>query len=696
MSAHRKQPRGVGRLQFVSLRLTLTTCIIVSLASLISPFPVASPKLVFAVEDVKARVEPVKVSVEGEKMGGVVAPENVEGEPVRGEGVVYREEIQSEKALKSADQAAALANAFAIPRFNSEDIPSGSTAAELNDSNFNSTIHDNESVLSLFYAPWCYWSRKVMPEFDAAAGVLAHHDPPVKLVKVDCTANEVTMRSRQVLEFPSIRLYLNGKEHHYSGGRGRAQIVNWVNDRLNHEVKAVTHAQVENLLEPHMSEVVVIGCLENDEVKNEFIRVSREFETAIFIDVPSIELINNVIAFHQGGGMSEASEVEKLDPFPLDSKQGVLLMNPHHFHEGIRDGDEPRIVKYRGRILKQAANRSEDSPPTQFEVFVRRYLFPATSTFSKEVAHLTFNDGRPIVALCVASEVEEEKGQVGGNSVGNLVDAFRSVAVEFRGQLLFTLSGSESVFERRLMGLLAVEEDELPALRIITFNPKGNHHYHPALTYHADSSILRSVSREAAERELTSFVTRFTQGKLKPSLRSEQEPDPEDNDGPVKIVVGSTFEDIVLNNDQDVFMMFYAPWCGHCRKVEPALRMLGERIQNGPPNMSSKIIVGKLDATRNEVRNLSFTGYPTMLYFSVGRKQSPDQFTGVRSVEEMLKFIASKATVKFDVNQVLTKPTPEKSPQRNPGDGPPSDGVDDLENEKGYDSAHMLSIYEEL
>ena len=56
------------------------------------------------------------------------------------------------------------------------------------------------------------------------------------------------------------------------------------------------------------------------------------------------------------------------------------------------------------------------------------------------------------------------------------------------------------------------------------------------------------------------FAEEFVGGKIEKYIKSE--PIPEDNEGPVKVVVGKTFDDIVLNKEKDVFVEFYAPWYG--------------------------------------------------------------------------------------------------------------------------------------
>ena len=37
----------------------------------------------------------------------------------------------------------------------------------------------------------------------------------------------------------------------------------------------------------------------------------------------------------------------------------------------------------------------------------------------------------------------------------------------------------------------------------------------------------------------------------------------------VKVVTGNSFQSLVVDNTKDVLVEFYAPWCGHCKKLEP-------------------------------------------------------------------------------------------------------------------------------
>lgn len=67
------------------------------------------------------------------------------------------------------------------------------------------------------------------------------------------------------------------------------------------------------------------------------------------------------------------------------------------------------------------------------------------------------------------------------------------------------------------------------------------------------------------------------EGKLEPYLKSEALP--ENNDEAVKVAVAKNFDEVVVNNGKDTLIEFYAPWCGHCKKLAPTFDELGEKVK---------------------------------------------------------------------------------------------------------------------
>jgi hypothetical protein len=81
----------------------------------------------------------------------------------------------------------------------------------------------------------------------------------------------------------------------------------------------------------------------------------------------------------------------------------------------------------------------------------------------------------------------------------------------------------------------------------------------------------------------------FLDGQLQPNLKS-QEP-PTDNDGVVRVIVGKTFEAEVVNNDKDVFVEYYAPWCGHCKALAPKWSTARSRAQQPQPTQHRRCLL---------------------------------------------------------------------------------------------------------
>ena len=68
-------------------------------------------------------------------------------------------------------------------------------------------------------------------------------------------------------------------------------------------------------------------------------------------------------------------------------------------------------------------------------------------------------------------------------------------------------------------------------------------------------------AKEITAENLKSFVAEYFEGKIPKFLKSE--PLPEDWEAkPVKTLVATNFEEVAKDKSKDVFLMFYAPWCG--------------------------------------------------------------------------------------------------------------------------------------
>jgi len=149
-------------------------------------------------------------------------------------------------------------------------------------------------------------------------------------------------------------------------------------------------------------------------------------------------------------------------------------------------------------------------------------------------------------------------------------------------------------------------------------------------------------SKEITDASISAWISSFLGGSLQPTVKSEEIP--EDNNGPVTVVVAKTFDQIVNDPTKDVLVEFYAPWCGHCKQLAPIYEQVGTALNN-----VNSVRITKIDATANDVSpKLGIKGFPTIKLFPSNNKQDPIDYEGDRTVESFVTFIQENAGIKFE------------------------------------------------
>merc|ERR1712121_322161 len=131
------------------------------------------------------------------------------------------------------------------------------------------------------------------------------------------------------------------------------------------------------------------------------------------------------------------------------------------------------------------------------------------------------------------------------------------------------------------------------------------------------------------------FMEDLKAGNLDAYIKSEAVPDNSANN--VKVAVAKNFDELVTKSEKDVLVEFYAPWCGHCKKLTPIYDELGEKMSN------EAVEIVKMDATANDVPpEFDVRGFPTIFWVKKGDK--PKSYEGGREVNDFVNYIAKHAT----------------------------------------------------
>jgi len=144
------------------------------------------------------------------------------------------------------------------------------------------------------------------------------------------------------------------------------------------------------------------------------------------------------------------------------------------------------------------------------------------------------------------------------------------------------------------------------------------------------------LKEDFSVESLATFVKQVKAGELEPFLKSE--PIPDANDGPVVVAVAKNFDEAVKNNGKDTLIEFYAPWCGHCKKLSPIYDELAMKLKE------EDVAIVKMDATANDVPpEFEVRGFPTLFWLPKDRTKGPQKYEAGREVDDFIKYIAKNA-----------------------------------------------------
>lgn len=148
------------------------------------------------------------------------------------------------------------------------------------------------------------------------------------------------------------------------------------------------------------------------------------------------------------------------------------------------------------------------------------------------------------------------------------------------------------------------------------------------------------------KKDIMAYIDDVLTGKIVATLKSEEAPEEPQAD-PVKVVVGKNLEAMVYSETKDVLLEIYAPWCGHCKKLEPEYTKVAKKVVK--EGFEDILTIAKMDGTQNDspVDEISWSGFPTIYYVKAGEK-TPMKYDGGRDAKGIWKWIKknhSKADV---------------------------------------------------
>ncbi|KAF4119700.1 protein disulfide-isomerase A6 [Geosmithia morbida] len=105
----------------------------------------------------------------------------------------------------------------------------------------------------------------------------------------------------------------------------------------------------------------------------------------------------------------------------------------------------------------------------------------------------------------------------------------------------------------------------------------------------------------------------------------------------------SNFDKVVLKSGKPTLVEFFAPWCGHCKKLAPVYEELATSFEHA----KDKVQIAKVDADAEKSlgKRFGIQGFPTIKFFD-GTSDKPIEYSSGRDIDSLTTFITTQTDAK--------------------------------------------------
>lgn len=569
----------------------------------------------------------------------------------------------------------------------------------LKDSNFDAFVADKDTVLLEFYAPWCGHCKQFAPEYEKIASTLKEHEPPVPVAKIDATTESGLAARFDVGGYPTIKILKNGQTVDYEGARSYEEIITKVKEVSQPGWAPPPEAtlvltkdnfdKLVNAADIMLVEFYAPWCGHCKKLAPEFEKAAKELSTrspAIPLGKVDATTETDLAARFDISGYPTLKIFRRGKPFDYHGpreKYGIVdymieqsgppskeVSSLKQVQEALKDGDDVIIIGvFKGesdaayqRFVDAAHTLREDyKPQHSFSADLARFLKVTPGqllVMQPEKFRSKFEPPRHVLDIKASTEIAAIREHVLGHTlplVGHRKPSNDNrrysrrplVVVYYSVDFSFDYRAATQFWRQKVLEVakdfpeytfaVADEDDFAGEVRDLGLSESGEDVNAAILDEQGRRYAMEPDDFDAAA--LRNFVMAFKKGKLQPVVKSQSVP--KHNKGPVKVVVGKTFDAIVMDPQKDVLIELYAPWCGHCKQLEPVYTELAKKYK-----AYKGLVVAKMDATANDVPhpNYKVDGFPTIYLAPSGDKQNPVKFQeGDRDLEQLSRFLESHA-----------------------------------------------------
>nr|CBG91916.1 putative PDI-like protein [Triticum aestivum] len=246
-------------------------------------------------------------------------------------------------------------------------IPRDGSVVELDEGNFEAAVAAVDFLFVDFHAPWCGHCKRLSPQLDEAAPVLAGLSTPIVVAKVNAEKYKKLRSKYGVDGFPTLMLFDHGVPTEYTGSRKAGQLVE----------------SLRKLVAPDVS------VLTSDAAIKSFVQEAGVgFPLFIGFGVDESSIAEYGARYKKKAWFSTAKDFSEdlMAVYDFDKIPALVSLNPKYNEQSVFYGP------FEGTFL---------------EDFIRQSLLPITVPINAETVKMLKDDDRKVVLAVLQDDSDE-------------------------------------------------------------------------------------------------------------------------------------------------------------------------------------------------------------------------------------------------------------------------------------------------
>ncbi|XP_054751410.2 protein disulfide-isomerase A5-like [Lytechinus pictus] len=471
----------------------------------------------------------------------------------------------------------------------------------LEDNTFDEYISSHDSVMVMFYAPWCGHCKKMKPEYVDAAAELKEDGFEGVLAAVDATKARTLAERFEVKGFPTLKYFQNGEHAWDFNERTADKFVEHLKNPkepppppppepawsdMESEVDHLTDNNFKTFTKKKKHTLVMFyapWCGHCKRAKPEFMAAAENFKEENKVSFAAIDCTEH----------KDSCTAYDVSGYPTIKyfSYGKLMQD---YSSGREEAD---FIRFMENQLSPGAAPSQPPPPPPEDFWAE--LDGGENVFQlDDVSFISFIASNPsVLVMFFAPWCGHCK---------RMKPAFAEAATLAR--------------EQKLPGKFAAVDATVAVMTSSKFEIKG----FPTLKYFKNGKEDIAYSGARTADALLEFI------KDPASVPPPPPPEPAWSDIPsaVNHLTSQTFGPFIQENTH-VLTMFYAPWCGHCKKAKPSFQQAAEIFKDVP---GRKLAAVDCTVEKGLCEEYEVRGFPTFNLYSNG--EFVEKYTGGRMTED--------------------------------------------------------------